>query len=84
MPQKLELRYLLDQISPVYQNLGNEAHSGTIHELDILVLWHQTNDYVNKPAVLQIETNNANIQYFEKPINADEVRNIFSEHGFAR
>lgn len=55
-----------------------------MRELEILVLWHVTNDIVNKPESLVIDATGANIQFFQKPINAEEVRNMFSTPDFAR
>ena len=76
MPQKLELRYMLQQIGPLYAKVMQEEHSGTVHELDIIIFYIDNNG-LNSPDVLREESLGANIQFFSKPINANEVKQIF-------
>lgn len=76
MGQKLELRYLLDKIGPLYASMESDVVSGTIHDLNILVFWIQKNP-LNQPEQLREGVESANIGFFERPINANELKTIF-------
>ena len=75
---------MLQQIGPLYAKvLQSEEHSGTVHELDIIVFWVDNNG-LNSPDVLREESLGVNISFYQKPINATEVKQIFQETSMSR
>ena len=51
MPQKLELRYLIDQIEPLYRAIGSDDRENTVFKLCIVVFWVENNGQ-NAPDLL--------------------------------
>jgi len=58
--------------------MANEIDSGTINDLNILVFWIEKNA-LNQPEQLREGVEHAGIGFFERPINASELKVIFSE-----
>ena len=51
MPQKLELRYLIEQIDPLYRALSPDERENTVFKLSIVVFWVENNGQ-NAPDLL--------------------------------
>lgn len=82
MPQKLELKYLLEQIGPQYAQIANQDDQDTTNKLDIVVFWVENNGQ-NAPELLKEEIGDANIQIVQKPVNAVEIKAVFMDPSFA-
>ena len=74
MPQKLELKLLISEIQPFYEQLEEQD---TVNKLDIVVFYVENNG-LNTPEMLKEEAGQANIQIVPKPVNSAEVKAIFT------
>ena len=77
MPQKLELKYLLSQIGPLYTKMiVSQEDKDSVNIVDIVIFWVENNG-LNTPELLKEEAGEGNIQIVEKPMNQLEVKAIF-------
>ena len=78
MSQQLELRYLLDQIGPIYSQVSSEDRA-SLNKLDIIVFYVENSGGQNTPELLREQAGEANIQIVLKPVNEAEIKTLFLE-----